>query len=74
MVRDRIDISHEMLAEFCRWNHIRKLSLFGSVLRDDTLQDELSALLGRRVDLKTIDLPLPPRELDVVVSREEGAR
>jgi len=23
------------LAEFCRRNHIRKLSLFGSVLRDD---------------------------------------
>jgi len=27
------------LAEFCRRNHIRKLSLFGSVLRDDFRPD-----------------------------------
>jgi predicted nucleotidyltransferase len=28
-------IDHEKIAEFCRKNHIRKLSFFGSVLRDD---------------------------------------
>jgi uncharacterized protein len=35
--RTRIAIDHERLAlaEFCRRNHIRKLALFGSVLRDD---------------------------------------
>ena len=31
----QIDIDHKALAEFCRANHIRKLSLFGSVLTDD---------------------------------------
>lgn len=31
----RIDISREMIADFCRRHHIRKLSFFGSVLRDD---------------------------------------
>src|SRR5574340_21419 len=31
----RIDIDHEKIAEFCRRHHIRRLSLFGSVLRDD---------------------------------------
>lgn len=31
----RITIEHEQIAEFCRRNHIRRLSLFGSVLRDD---------------------------------------
>jgi uncharacterized protein len=65
------------LSEFCRRNRIRRLSLFGSALRDDfrpesdldvlvefepdhrvgygfiTLQDELSDLFGRRVDLNT---------------------
>jgi predicted nucleotidyltransferase/DNA-binding transcriptional regulator YiaG len=65
------------LAEFCKCNHIRKLSLFGSVLRDDfgpdsdvdvlvefepdhipglrffELEDELSKLLGQKVDLNT---------------------
>ena len=67
----------EKIAEFCRRNHIRRLALFGSVLRDDfapesdidvlvefepghrlgfaffTVQEELSRLLGRRVDLNT---------------------
>ena len=25
----------DKIAEFCRWHHVRRLSLFGSVLRDD---------------------------------------
>jgi uncharacterized protein len=75
--RVRIPIPKEQIAEFCRKHHIRKLSLFGSVLRDDfrpnsdvdvlvefepgktpglaffAMQDELSELLGRKVDLNT---------------------
>ncbi len=67
----------ETIADFCRRHHICKLSLFGSVLRDDfrpdsdvdvlvefepgartglaffAMQDELSAILGRKVDLNT---------------------
>lgn len=35
----RIDISKGKIAEFCRHHHIRKLSLFGSVLRDDYRKD-----------------------------------
>ncbi|MGV3720314.1 MAG: nucleotidyltransferase family protein [Actinomycetota bacterium] len=35
----RIEIDREQLAEFCRRNHIRRLSLFGSVLRDDFRPD-----------------------------------
>jgi uncharacterized protein len=34
-----ISIDHEKVAEFCRRNHIRKLSLFGSVLRGDFRPD-----------------------------------
>lgn len=30
-----VEIPHEKLAEFCQRNHIRRLSLFGSILRDD---------------------------------------
>lgn len=72
-----IDIPRDALFEFCRRNHIRRLALFGSVLRDDfdpdsdvdvlvefepgqapgleffSMQDELSELLGRGVDLNT---------------------
>lgn len=73
----RVEIPHDRIIELCRRYRIRKLALFGSVLRDDfgpdsdvdvlvefepghtpgfgfiAIQDELSALLGRRVDLNT---------------------
>ena len=70
-------LPRDKIAEFCRRNHVRRLSLFGSALREDfrpesdvdilveftpghvpgfaffALQDELSELIGRRVDLNT---------------------
>ena len=73
-----IDIPAKQIATYCEQNSIRKLSLFGSVLRDDfgpdsdidvlvefepgariglrffTIERELSAMLGRRVDLNTV--------------------
>lgn len=77
MVAPRPSIPSEVLERFCRRHHIRRLSFFGSVLRDDfgpesdvdvlvefepehipglafiDIEDELSALLGRPVDLAT---------------------
>jgi predicted nucleotidyltransferase len=35
MPRAKITIPGEEIEKFCKRNHIRKLSLFGSVLRDD---------------------------------------
>jgi predicted nucleotidyltransferase len=35
LLEDRITVPQADLDEFCRRNHIRKLSFFGSVLRDD---------------------------------------
>ena len=35
MVQTRIALSPEQVADFCRRHHIRALSVFGSVLRDD---------------------------------------
>jgi predicted nucleotidyltransferase len=74
----RIEVPQERIADFCRRHHIRKLSFFGSVLRDDFapgsdvdvliefspgvqvglitlsgMEIELSAILGRKVDLNT---------------------
>ena len=73
----KIDISREEIAGFCQRNGIKRLALFGSVLRDDftaesdvdvlvefepgktpglefiTMQDELSEIYGRKVDLHT---------------------
>src|SRR4051794_22909616 len=39
MSRLRIDLPQEALAEFCRRNLIRRLSVFGSALRDDFTPD-----------------------------------
>ncbi len=72
-----IDIPKAEIAAFCQRHHIRRLALFGSVLRDDfgpdsdvdvlvefkpghipgwdivAMEDELSNILGRPVDLRT---------------------
>ena len=39
MTCHNIEIPRDWLAEFCRRNHILRLSLFGSVLRDDFAPD-----------------------------------
>ncbi|MEJ5329095.1 MAG: nucleotidyltransferase family protein [Desulfobaccales bacterium] len=39
MTRVKINIPKEKIADFCRKYHIRKLALFGSVLRDDFRAD-----------------------------------
>ncbi len=77
VLQQSITIDRAAIAEFCRRNSIRKIALFGSVLRDDFrpdsdvdvmvefeqgktpgfhffgLQDELSEMIGRNVDLNT---------------------
>jgi len=52
----KIAIPYDKIAEFCEKNHIRKLSLFGSVLRDDfTENSDVDVLVefepGARVGL-----------------------
>jgi len=73
----RITIPQDAVADFCRRHHMRRLAVFGSVLRNDfrpesdvdvlvefeeghtpgldffAMQDELSELLGHKVDLNT---------------------
>ena len=70
-------IPKDKIADFCRRNHIRKLSIFGSALGEDfttesdvdilvefekgyepgfaffDMEDKLSIMLGRKVDLNT---------------------
>ena len=48
--RHGIDIPNDAVAEFCRHNHVRKLALFGSVLREDFRADSNVDVL---VDLRT---------------------
>jgi len=77
MKRLNIDIPEDRIREFCLRNGIRKLSFYGSVLRDDfgpdsdidvlvefepgripgldffAMEEELSEILGMKVDLNT---------------------
>jgi len=39
MISERVPVSYEVIAAFCQRHHIRKLALFGSVLRDDFRPD-----------------------------------
>ena len=41
-----IDLPLDRIADFCRRNHIRRMSLFGSILRDDfTLESDIDVLV-----------------------------
>ncbi|MBE3099072.1 MAG: nucleotidyltransferase domain-containing protein [Planctomycetes bacterium] len=73
----RIALDRKQIAEFCRRHHVRKLSLFGSVLRDDFQPDsDVDVLVefepGHRVGLRIIDMEeelskmLGGRRVDIV--------
>ncbi|MDD5398060.1 MAG: nucleotidyltransferase family protein [Dehalococcoidia bacterium] len=75
--KSNVEVPRSKLATFCRRHHIKRLSFFGSVLRDDfrpdsdvdvlvefepghtpgwdivSIEDELSSILARNVDLHT---------------------
>jgi len=72
-----VEIPEKIIADFCRRHRVRRLCLFGSILRDDfgadsdvdvlvqfepgatpgfgffEIEEELSAIIGRKVDLNT---------------------
>ena len=92
--RARIEISRDQLTEFCARHGIRRLALFGSVLRDDfspssdvdvlaefepgrtpglaffAMAEELSRIIGRRVDLNTAE-DLSPYYRDRILAEAE---
>lgn len=54
--RSKVVIPKDRIAEFCKKNHIRKLSIFGSALRDDfAVESDIDILVefnpGARVGL-----------------------
>ena len=72
MSRARIDIPEKEIAEFCRRNRIKRLSLFGSVLRDDfTDESDVDVLVefeeGHTPGLRFFTMQ---RELSDILGRE----
>ncbi len=73
MGQPRIAIPADRLAEFCRRHHIRWLSLFGSVLRDDFRPDsDVDVLVEFESDAQPslFDLVVMENELKALVGRE----
>ena len=95
MKTKNVEIDEEAIRAFCEKHHIRRLALFGSVLREDFgpdsdvdvlvefepehivglitfggLENELSDLIGRHVDLNT-PASLSPYFRDTVLSEQE---
>jgi len=95
MNRARVEIPSEIIQDFCRRHHIRRLAFFGSVLREDFradsdvdvlvefepghvpglaffgIQDELSRILGRQVDLNTPQFLSPYIRGEALTEAEE---
>ncbi|MBC7815054.1 MAG: nucleotidyltransferase family protein [Burkholderiales bacterium] len=68
-----ISIPHEALADFCQRHHIRKLALFGSVLRDDFGPDsDIDVLVDFAPDQRPslFELVDMKTELEVIFQRE----
>ena len=68
----RIEIPYDRVAEFCERNHISKLSLFGSVIRDDFTPDSDVDVLVEFLPGKTPGLAFfrMMRELSGIVGRK----
>ena len=90
-----INIDRQRVAAFCRSHHVRRLALFGSVLRKDfdaesdvdvlvefedghvpglaffAMEQELTEIFGRKVDLNTPQFLSPHVRYDVLAAAEE---
>ncbi len=77
MAQCDIDLPEGTLAEFCLRNHIRKLSLFGSVLRDDFhAGSDVDMLVDFEPDARIsyIDKGRMRRELSSLIARPVDLR
>jgi uncharacterized protein len=69
-----INMPADKIAEFCKRNGIRKLSFFGSALRDDFRQDsDIDLLVEFRegVTPSLLDLSRMERELSVILGKRK---
>ena len=93
-MKSKITMPEKTIAEFCRRNRIRRLSVFGSALRDDFgpdsdvdilvefepdtrvglrffgMEQELSEIIGRKVDLNTPGFLSPYFRKDILSEAE----
>jgi predicted nucleotidyltransferase len=77
MAKPRVSVDRSALAGFCRRNHIRKLSFFGSVLRADFGEDsDIDVLVEFEADARVslLDAARMERELVELLGRPVDLR
>jgi len=77
MRSERVNITKDQIKEFCQKNHIKKLALFGSVLRDDYNQDsdiDVLVELDRRYKTGYIKMAEMEIELSEMLGRKADLR
>jgi len=73
----RIAVDQERLADFCRRHRIRRLSVFGSALRDDFRPDsdvDFLVEFEREARVSLLDMAGMELELEEIVGREVDLR
>lgn len=73
----RIEVDHESIAEFCTRNSIRRLSFFGSVLRDDFgPESDVDVLVEFRPDATVgyFGMARMERDLTAIIGRKVDFR
>lgn len=77
MKPDRVNLTKEQIAEFCKKNHVEKLAFFGSVLRDDFQQDsdvDILIYLDRAVPTGLMKMARMERQLSELIGRKVDLR
>lgn len=72
-MKTKLDVSRYKIIEFCRRNHIKRLSFFGSVLRDDfTPESDVDVLVEFEKDARIglITLAKIEMELSLLLGRK----
>ena len=66
MKPDRVNLTKEQIAEFCKRNHIKRFAYFGSVLRDDFRADsDIDVLIDLDYKYKTGLMKMARMEIEL---------
>jgi len=77
MKSSRINFKEEQIADFCKRNHIKKLALFGSILRDDFRPDsdiDVLVTFDRSVPIGLFEIIGMEMELTEMIGRKVDLR
>lgn len=77
MREDRVNLTKEQIADFCKKNHIKKFAFFGSILRDDFRSDsdvDVLVIFDRSVPITLFDVAGMEIELTEMIGKKVDLR